>query len=142
CPMERSDAQVDDADRGGHIHRPARQGEPHVGFLVSHFVSAPTPGRCRPGCYMTAPSCQGANSSSPNPSSSLAVFRPEATSSTRLKICSPSSATVTSPSRMAPQSTSMSSDIARYVSRLLASFRLGAGRQPYTEPRPVVKQIR
>src|SRR5918999_1854244 len=96
--------------------------------------------RGSPGAHMTAPSCHGTNSSSPNPSSSLAVRRPEAVARTRSKICRPISATEYSPSRIAPQLTSMSSAMVRYISLLLASFRLGTGRQPKTDPRPVVKQ--
>ncbi len=45
-----------------------------------------------------------------------------------------------SPSAITPQLISMSSDIFRYISELVASFRLGTGLHPYTEPRPVVKQ--
>ena len=59
----------------------------------------------------TAPSCQGVNSSSPKPSSSLFVRCPDATASTRSKISWPTSSTLSVPSTMVPQLTSMSSDM-------------------------------
>ena len=58
-----------------------------------------------------------------------------------LKIRSPASCTVSEPSRISPQLMSMSSSMRSYMGVLVASLSDGAGLQPYTEPRPVVKQI-
>src|SRR4028118_1474668 len=54
----------------------------------------------------------------------------------------PASATVSSPDRMPPQFTSMSSRIRSYIGVLVASLMEGGGLQPKTLPRPVVKQSR
>ena len=62
--------QVHDADghRGRVDRRARRRGHPAEG------------GEREAVHHITAPMCQGANSSAPNPSSSLTVLRPEATS--------------------------------------------------------------
>ena len=54
----------------------------------------------------------------------------------------PHSATLSSPVRIVPQLTSMSSLIRSYIGELVASLREGAGFIPKTLPRPVVKHIR
>ncbi len=54
---------------------------------------------------------------------------------------SPISGTVASPSAIGPQSMSMSSSMRWKSGVLVASFKDGAGLQPKTEPRPVVKQM-
>src|SRR5688572_33466678 len=59
--------------------------------------------------YITAPICQGTNSSAPKPCASDLLFSPEATFRMRSKISWPFSATVAPPSTMVPQFTSMSS---------------------------------
>jgi len=61
------------------------------------------------GGYIVAPRTQGANSSSPKPICSLLVFCPEAVLRMRSKIRSPQACTVSLPSTMVPQLTSMSS---------------------------------
>jgi hypothetical protein len=61
------------------------------------------------GFYVTAPSCQGMNSSRPRSRSSLQVSRPEATARTASKIWSPASVMVSEPVTMPPVSRSMSS---------------------------------
>src|SRR5690606_2131834 len=90
--------------------------------------------------YITAPTTQGTNSSSPKPNSSLLVFLPDAVSRIAWKIRSPISCTDTSPSMTRPQLMSMSSARRRYMAVLVASFKDGTGLHPNTEPRPVVKQ--
>ena len=62
--------------------------------------------------YITAPICQGTNSSSPKPSASLLVWAPEAVLRIVSKMRWPISATVASPSMTMPQLMSMSSVIA------------------------------
>src|SRR6185295_10985005 len=57
------------------------------------------------------PSCQGANSSSPTPASSLLVFSPLATAMIFSNRRPPTSSTVSNPSRMVPELMSMSSSI-------------------------------
>ena len=70
---------------------------------IGHGCDSPTPS------YITAPSVHGANSASPKPRASLFDFSPEATRRMRSKIRRPQASTVSSPSAMPPQSTSMSS---------------------------------
>jgi hypothetical protein len=62
--------------------------------------------------HITGPMIQGANSSSPIPCASLFVLFPDATASTSSNMCRPTSAIV-APSRMTPQSTSMSPSMRR-----------------------------
>ncbi len=99
--VKRADAEVDDADRQrGRVHaRRERAGEGGEG------------GEVEARGHITAPSCQGRNSSSPNPSSSLLVRRPEAVARISPNSTSPSSETVASPSRTVPPLKSMSSPI-------------------------------
>ena len=52
---------------------------------------------------------------------------------------SPTASTVSEPSTMVPQFTSMSSSMWLNTRELVASLSDGAGLQPYTDPRPVVK---
>src|SRR6202046_1400878 len=92
--------------------------------------------------YIVAPSTQGANSAPPKSKLSLLVGWPEAVLSIRLKIRWPHCCTLSSPSRMVPQLTSISSSIRLYIAELVASLIEGAGLQPNTLPRPVVKQTR
>src|ERR1043165_1542092 len=91
--------------------------------------------------YSVGPVCQGANSSSPMPSSSLLVGLPDATARISSKIWRPTSSSDTPP-RIVPQSMSMSSFMWRYSAELVASLIDGTGLQPNTEPRPVVKHTR
>jgi hypothetical protein len=63
--------------------------------------------------YIVAPTTQGANSSSPKPSSSDLDFFPEAVSRISRKMRSPTCSTVSVPSTMVPQLTSMSSSMCR-----------------------------
>src|SRR5579863_810471 len=92
--------------------------------------------------YIVAPSTQGANSAPPKSKLSLLVGLPEAVLSIRSKMRWPHCCTVSSPSRMVPQLTSMSSSMRLYIGVLVASLIEGAGLQPNTLPRPVVKQTR
>src|SRR4051812_23581321 len=92
--------------------------------------------------HIVAPSTHGANSAPPKSKLSLLVGCPEAVFSISSKMRWPHSCTVSSPSRMVPQLTSMSSSIRRYIGELVASLIDGAGLQPNTLPRPVVKQTR
>src|ERR1700720_131391 len=92
--------------------------------------------------YIVAPSTQGANSAPPKSKLSLLVGAPEAVFSIRSKMRWPHACTVSSPSRMVPQLTSMSSSIRLNIGELVASLIDGAGLQPNTLPRPVVKQTR
>src|SRR6266403_1083048 len=92
--------------------------------------------------YIVAPSTHGANSAPPKSKLSLLVGWPEAVFSIRSKMRWPHCCTVSSPSRMVPQLTSMSSSIRLYIAELVASLIEGAGLQPNTLPRPVVKQTR
>src|SRR5215472_1111474 len=92
--------------------------------------------------YIVAPSTQGANSAPPKSKLSLLVGWPDAVLSMRSKMRWPHSCTVSSPSRMVPQLTSMSSSMRLYMGVLVASLIEGAGLQPNTLPRPVVKQTR
>ena len=91
--------------------------------------------------HIVAPILHGANSAAPKscmPRSWCARPTPRATSPSS-KICWPDSCTDKSPSRMAPQFTSMSSSIRWNIGVLVASLIDGAGLQPNTLPRPVVK---
>src|ERR1700733_8281029 len=90
--------------------------------------------------YIVAPSTQGANSAPPKSKLSLLVGCPEAVLSIRSKMRWPHCCTVSSPSRMVPQLTSMSSSMRLNIAELVASLIDGAGLQPNTLPRPVVKQ--
>src|SRR6266478_2708979 len=89
--------------------------------------------------HIVAPSTQGANSAPPKSKLSLLVGWPEAVLSMRSKMRWPHCCTVSSPSRMVPQLTSMSSSMRLYIAELVASLIEGAGLQPNTLPRPVVK---
>src|SRR5438067_501611 len=93
-------------------------------------------------CHITAPRYHGTNSSVPKPCLSLLLGSPEAVASISSKILRPACATVSDPSRISPQLTSMSSSIRWYIAVLVAILIEGEGLQPYTEPRPVVKQMR
>src|SRR5260370_13118961 len=95
-----------------------------------------------PPTHIVAPSTHGANSAPPKSKLSLLVGWPDATFSIRLKMRAPHCCTVSSPSRMVPQLTSMSSSIRLNIGELVASLIEGAGLQPNTLPRPVVKQTR
>src|ERR1700710_429152 len=92
--------------------------------------------------HIVAPSTQGANSAPPKSKLSLLLGLPEAVFSIRSKMRWPHCCTVSSPSRMVPQLTSMSSSIRLNIAELVASLIEGAGLQPNTLPRPVVKQTR
>src|SRR5882757_280902 len=92
--------------------------------------------------HIVAPSTQGANSAPPKSKLSLLVGSPDATRSIRSKIRCPHCCTFSSPSRMVPQLTSMSSSIRLNIGVLVASLMEGDGLQPNTLPRPVVKQTR
>src|SRR5512144_3118362 len=92
------------------------------------------------GGYIVAPSTQGANSAPPKSKLSLLVGWPEAVFSISSKMRWPHSCTLSSPSRMVPQLTSISSSMRLYMGVLVASLIEGAGLQPNTLPRPVVKQ--
>src|SRR6267142_4386608 len=92
--------------------------------------------------YIVAPSTQGANSAPPKSKLSLLVGCPEAVLSISSKMRWPHCCTVSSPSRLVPQLTSMSSSMRLYIAELVASLIEGAGLQPNTLPRPVVKQTR
>src|SRR6266478_3915883 len=92
--------------------------------------------------HIVAPSTQGANSAPPKSKLSLLVGCPDAVLSIRSKMRWPHCCTVSSPSRMVPQLTSMSSSIRLNIAELVASLIEGAGLQPKTLPRPVVKQTR
>src|ERR1700760_916841 len=94
------------------------------------------------GTHIVAPSTQGANSAPPKSKLSLLVGWPDAVFRMRSKIRWPHSCTLSSPSRMVPQLTSMSSSMRLYMGVLVASLIEGAGLQPNTLPRPVVKQTR
>ena len=91
---------------------------------------------------VVAPSTQGANSAPPKSKLSLLVRSPDAVCSISSKMRWPHCCTVSSPSRMVPQLTSMSSSMRLYIGVLVASLMEGAGLQPNTLPRPVVKQTR
>src|SRR5207253_6053475 len=92
--------------------------------------------------YIVAPSTHDANSAPPKSKLSLLVGWPDAVFSISSKMRWPHCCTVSSPSRMVPQLTSMSSSMRRYIGVLVASLMDGAGLQPNTLPRPVVKQTR
>src|SRR5262249_811803 len=92
--------------------------------------------------HIVAPSTHGANSAPPKSKLSLLVGWPEAVFSISSKMRWPHSCTLSSPSSMVPQLTSMSSSIRLYIGVLVASLIEGAGLQPNTLPRPVVKQTR
>src|SRR3954451_6257992 len=92
--------------------------------------------------YIVAPSTQGANSAPPKSKLSLLVGCPDAVLRMRSKMRWPHCWTLSSPSRMVPQLTSMSSSMRLYMGVLVASLIEGAGLQPNTLPRPVVKQTR
>src|ERR1700739_2269806 len=79
--------------------------------------------------YIVAPSTQGANSAPPKSKLSLLVGWPDAVFSIRSKMRWPHCCTVSSPSRMVPQLTSMSSSIRLYMGVLVASLIDGAGLQ-------------
>src|SRR4051794_23427232 len=96
----------------------------------------------RTRAYIVAPSTHGANSAPPKSKLSLLVGWPEAVFSISSKMRWPHSCTVSSPSRMVPQLTSISSSMRLYIGVLVASLIDGAGLQPNTLPRPVVKQTR
>src|ERR1700750_382210 len=113
---------------------------PH-GLLV-HNEWVPRAGPLTAESYIVAPSTHGANSAPPKSKLSLLVGWPEAVFSIRSKMRWPHCCTVSSPSRMVPQLTSMSSSIRLYIGELVASLIDGAGLQPNTLPRPVVKQTR
>src|SRR5207249_3318629 len=87
--------------------------------------------------YTVAPSTHGANSAPPKSKLSLLVGCPEAVLSIRSKMRWPHCCTVSSPSRIVPQLTSMSSCIRLNIGVLVASLIDGAGLQPNTLPRPV-----
>ena len=96
-----------------------------IGVTPSRHVAAASAAPLPPTClggppthgpsvgYSVPPTTQGANSSSPSPSASDFVRRPEAVSNIRRKIRPPACSTVSEPSRMVPQSTSMSSCMCR-----------------------------
>src|SRR5882757_998162 len=113
------------------------EGRPGPVTPSTHVLS----GRPR-NAYIVAPSTQGANSAPPKSKLSLLVGAPEAVFSISSKMRWPHSCTVSSPSRMVPQLTSMSSSIRLNIGELVASLIDGAGLQPNTLPRPVVKQTR
>src|SRR3954471_24831558 len=92
--------------------------------------------------HIVAPSTHGANSAPPKSKLSLLVGWPDAVFSISSKIRWPHCCTLSSPSRMVPQLTSMSSSMRLYIAVLVASLIEGAGLQPNTLPRPVVKQTR
>src|SRR3954452_22312973 len=92
--------------------------------------------------YIVAPSTQGANSAPPKSKLSLLVGCPDAVLRMRSKMRWPHCWTLSSPSRMVPQLTSMSSSMRLYMDVLVASLIEGAGLQPNTLPRPVMKQTR
>src|SRR6188768_1151799 len=92
--------------------------------------------------YIVAPSTHGANSAPPKSKFSLLVGWPDAVFSISSKMRWPHCCTVSSPSRMVPQLTSMSSSMRWNIGVLVASLIDGAGLQPNTLPRPVVKQTR
>src|SRR5215467_11957407 len=114
--------------------RPALRFTDRFRGLGSAFAGADT--------YIVAPSTHGANSAPPKSKLSLFVGWPDAVLRIRSKIRSPHCCTVSSPSRMVPQLTSMSSSMRLYMGVLVASLIDGAGLQPNTLPRPVVKQTR
>src|SRR4029077_18986142 len=84
--------------------------------------------------YIVAPSTHGANSAPPKSKFSLLVGWPEAVFSIKSKMRWPHCCTVSSPSRMVPQLTSMSSSMRLNIAELVASFMEGAGLQPNTLP--------
>src|ERR1700733_531991 len=92
--------------------------------------------------HIVAPSTHGANSAPPKSKLSLLVGCPDAVSSIRSKMRWPHCCTVSSPSRIVPQLTSMSSSIRLNIGVLVASLIEGDGLHPNTLPRPVVKQTR
>ena len=92
---------------------------------------------------LTMPRCQGTNSWSPRPSSSLLVgFARGVRAGSARRCARPSAARRPRRRGSAPQLMSMSSSSRRYIGVLLASLMVGAGLEPNIEPRPVVKQIR
>src|SRR5260370_31705676 len=107
------------------------------GFDASH-----RPGMTGKSIHIVAPKTHGANSAPPKSKLSLLVGWPEAVLSIRSKMRWPHSCTLSSPSRIVPQLTSMSSSIRLYIAVLVASLLEGAALQPNTLPRPVVKQTR
>src|SRR6267142_1249022 len=92
--------------------------------------------------YIVAPNTHGANSAPPKSKLSLLVGWPEAVFSMRSKMRWPHCCTVSSPSRMVPQLTSMSSSIRLNIAELVASLIDGAGLQPNTLPPPVGQHTR
>src|ERR1700681_4885976 len=92
--------------------------------------------------YIVAPSTQGANSAPPKSKLSLLVGCPEAVFSIRSKMRWPHCCTVSSPSRMVSQLTSMSSSMRLYIAELVASLIEDAVLQPHTLPVPMLKQTR
>src|SRR3954465_2131503 len=96
-------------------------------------------GEDRQDVQTVAPICQGANSAEPKSYCSLFVRSPEATRRMRSKIRWPACCTLSSPSRIVPQFTSMSSSIRWYIGVLVAILIDGVGLQPNTLPRPGVK---
>src|SRR5581483_485113 len=88
--------------------------------------------------YSVGPMLHGANSSSPTPLISLFVLLPEATARISSKICLPTTSSGV-PSRTTPALMSISSIMCWYRGELVAILIDGAGLQPNTEPRPVVK---
>src|ERR1700709_1550948 len=129
---------------GTHTALSSRLGEDDR-YLLQHldFGSPAFAGTTLPcHLYIVAPSTQGANSAPPKSKPSLLVGWPEAVLSIRSKMRWPHCCTVSSPSRMVPQLTSMSSSIRLNIGELVASLIDGAGLQPNTLPRPVVKHTR
>src|SRR6476469_6309454 len=97
----------------------------------TYTVCCPDFAALHPGCncaidYIVAPSTQGANSAPPKSKLSLLVGWPEAVFSINSKMRWPHCCTVSSPSRMVPQLTSMSSSMRLYMAELVASLIDGA----------------
>src|SRR3954465_5887819 len=92
--------------------------------------------------YIVAPSTQGANSAPPKSKLSLLVGCPDAVLRMRSKMRWPHCWKLPSPSGMVRQLPSTSSSLPLYMGVLVASLIEGAGLQPNTLPRPVVKQTR
>src|SRR4051794_39417232 len=92
--------------------------------------------------YIVAPSTQGANSAPPKSKLSLLVGCPEAVFSISSKMRWPHCCTVSSPSRMVPQLTSMSSSMGLNIAELVARLMGGAGLHAETLPRPGVERNR
>src|SRR5260370_7929134 len=88
--------------------------------------------------YIVAPSTQGANSAPPKSKLSLLVGCPEAVFSIRSKMRWPHCCTVSSPSRMVPQLTSMSSSMRLYITELVPTFINGARFHPNPLPLPLL----